>query len=325
MTTRRELLIALGALASLPAYSQQPTKVWRVGILEPSASNARAHLVEALRQRLRELGYQEGRNLSIDFRFAGGKLETLPLLAAELVRLNIDVIVASTTPAIQAAQKATNTIPIVMSTVGDPIEAGFVVSFAHPGKNITGRTTQAPELMAKRVQLLKEAVPKLTSIAVLLDTRNTHEVLGLREAAAAGKILGVKLRSFEVRGLEQIETAFAAAARDKVDGVMVFENAINNSFQKRIVDLSSKYRLAGIYPFRDFTEDGGLMSFGADIIDNYHQAAVYVDKILKGAKPADLPVEQPTKFEMVVNMKAAKAMGFTIPQSILLRADRVIE
>jgi len=312
-------------LAPLAGEAQQAGKVWRVGVLEPGDLNARAHFVDALNRRLRELGYEEGRNLSIELRFADGKLESLPALAAELVRLKVDAIVASTTPSIRAAQKATSTIPIVMSTVGDPVEAGFVASFARPGGNITGRTTQAPELMGKRVQLFKEAVPKLTNVAVLLDTRNTHEVHGFKEVTAAAQTLGIKLQSFEVRGLDEIEAAFAAMAVRRADGLMVFENAINNSFRKRIVDLAARYRLPGMYPFRDFAEGGGFMSFGAAIIDNYRQAAVYIDKIFKGAKPANLPVEQPTQFELVINLKTAKALGLTIPPSVIQRADQVIE
>jgi ABC-type uncharacterized transport system substrate-binding protein len=273
-------------LAPHAAEAQSAGRVWRVGVLEPSDSNARAHLVEALSRRLRELGYEEGRNVAIELRFANGKLESLPVLAADLVRLKVDAIVASTTPSIRAAQKATNTIPIVMSTVGDPVEAGFVVSFARPGGNITGRTTQAPELMGKRVQLFKEAVPKLTNVAVLLDTRNTHEIHGFKEVTAAAQTLGIQLRSFEVRGLEEIEAAFAVMAGRHADG---------------------------------------LMSFGAMIIDNYRQAAVYLDKIFKGAKPANLPVEQPTQFELVINLKTAKALGLTIPQTLLQRADQVIQ
>ena len=312
-------------LAPLAGEAQQAGKVWRVGVLEPGDLNARAHFVDALNRRLHELGYEEGRNLSIELRFADGKLESLPALAAELVRLKVDAIVASTTPSIRAAQKATSTIPIVMSTVGDPVEAGFVASFARPGGNITGRTTQAPELMGKRVQLFKEAVPKLTNVAVLLDTRNTHEVHGFKEVTAAAQTLGIKLQSFEVRGLDEIEAAFAAMAVRRADGLMVFENAINNSFRKRIVDLAARYRLPGIYPFRDFAEGGGFMSFGAAIIDNYRQAAVYIDKIFKGAKPANLPVEQPTQFELVINLKTAKALGLTIPPSVIQRADQVIE
>ncbi len=328
MMKRRRLLIASGLCvlgAPLASFAQQQGKVWRIGVLEPGQLDARRHLVEAFSRRLRELGYEEGRNVAIELRFANGKLESLPALAAELVRLKVDAIVASTTPAIQAAQKATKTIPIVMLTVGDPIDAGFVASFARPGGNITGRTTQAPELMAKRVQLFKEAMPKLTNVAVLWDSRNTHEVHGFKEATAAAQKLGIKLQSLEVRGLEEIEAAFAVMVRERADGLMVFEGAVNNSFRKRIVDLAAKYRLPGIYPFRDFTEGGGLMSFGAMIIDNYRQAAVYVDKIFKGAKPADLPVEQPTKFELVINLKTAKALGLTIPQSVLMRADEVIQ
>ena len=327
-TRRLSLALILGVsftLVPLSAEAQPAGKVWRVGVLEPGEPSARAHLIEALSRRLRELGYEEGRNLAIELRFANGRLESLPSLAAELVRLKVDAIVASTTPSIRAAQRATNTIPIVMSTVGDPIEAGFVVSFARPGGNITGRTTRAPELMGKRVQLFKEAVPTLTSVAVLLDTRNAHEVHGFKEVTAAAQKVGIKPQSFEVRGPEEIDAAFATIALTRGSGLIVFESAINNSFPTRIVDLATKHHLPGIYPFRDFAESGGLMSFGAKIVDNYRQAAVYLDKIFKGVKAADLPVEQPTEFELVVNLKAAKALGLTIPQPFLLRADQVME
>jgi putative ABC transport system substrate-binding protein len=323
---RRQFLIASGALLAAPLIrAQQQAKVWRIALLEPSQQDARAHLVKAFIQRLQELGYEEGRNSAIEMRFANGNLEKLPALASELVRLKVDVIVASTTPSINAARKATKAIPIVMATVGDPVEAGFVASFARPGGNITGLTTQAPELMAKRVQLIKQAVPKLTRLAVLWDSRNTHEVQGFKEATAAGRKLGISLQPLDVRGQEEIEVAFATMARGRANGLMVFENAINNSARTHIVDLAKKYRLPGIYPFRDFAEDGGFMSYGAMIIDNYRQAAVYVDKILRGAKAADLPVQQPTKFELIINRKAGKVLGLSIPQSLLISADEVIE
>ena len=328
MISRRKLLVALGAgalAAPMSSFAQQQGKVWRIGFLEPTPVESHQHLLGAFRQRLRDLGYEEGRNYTIELRFANGKLERLPGLASELVQSKVDVIVAATSPAISAAQKATKTIPIVMSRVGDPVESGFVASFARPGGNITGRTTQAPELMAKRVQLFKEAVPTLASAVVLLDTRNTHEVHGLKQATAAAQKLGIRLQPREVRALEDIEASFSAMVRDRVNGVIVFEGPVTSSHQKRIVDLAAKYLLPGIFPFGDFADSGGLMSFGAAIIDNYRQAAVYVDKILKGAKPSELPVEQPTKFELVINLKTAKALGIKVPQSVLVRADRVIE
>lgn len=330
MRTRRRLVIAgsaaLCALAApLASLAQQPAKMRRIGFLEPGQLESRKHFLDAFRQKLRELGYEEGRNYTIELRFANGRLERLPALASELVQLKMDAIVASTSPAISAARKATKSVPIVMSTVGDPVESGFVASFARPGGNITGRTTQAPELMAKRVQLLKEAVPGLVRVAVFLDTRNTHEVHGLKQATAAARKLGMTLQASEVRVPDDIEPTFSAVVRDRVDGLIVFEGPVNNSYVQRIVDLATKYRLPGIFPFGDFADSGGLMAFGALIIDNYRQAAVYVDKILKGAKPAVLPVEQPTMFELVINLRAAKALGITVPQSVLARADRVIE
>jgi putative tryptophan/tyrosine transport system substrate-binding protein len=237
----------------------------------------------------------------------------------------VDAIVVATTPGIQAAQQATRTIPIIMTAVGDPVATGFVASLRKPGGNITGRTIQAPELSAKRLQILKEAVPGVSRVAILWDSNNSHEVHGFKESEAAARLLSVAILSFEVRRPEEFESAFASMRQGHADGLFVFENAINTNFRKRIVDLAVQHRLPGVYGLREYAEAGGLMSYGPVLIDNYRRAAVYVDKILKGARPEDLPVEQPTLFELVVNLKTAKAFGLTLPQSLLLRADQVIE
>jgi putative tryptophan/tyrosine transport system substrate-binding protein len=299
--------------------------VWKIGIIEPFNAAVRANLVAAFRQGLREHGYEEGRNIVLEPRFAEGKLERLPELAADLVAIKVDVIVASSSQAIQASQNATRTIPIVMTTVGDPVGPGFVASLGRPGGNITGLTIQAPELIAKRLQLLKEAVPKVTRVAVIWDPAVMHEVQGYKEAEIAAHALGVTLLSMQVARAEDLESAFAAVTRDGADGLLVFENALTSNNGKRIVELALKHRLSGVYGLRELAQAGGLIAYGPSRLDNYRRAADYVDKILKGAKPADLPVEQPTKFELVINLSTAKALGLTIPQPILLRADQVVE
>jgi len=327
----REKAVVLGALAlaatlwTATPVTGQTAKVWKIGILEPFNAAVRAQLVTAFRQGLREQGYEEGRNIVLEPRFADGKLERLPGLAAELVGLRVDVIVASSSQAIQAAQNATRTIPIVMTTVGDPVGPGFVASLARPGGNITGLTIQAPELIAKRLQLLKEAVPQVARVAVIWDPAIIHEVHGYQEAETAARSLGVRLLSTNIARAEDLEPAFAAVAQDGADGLLVFENALTSNNGKRIVELALRHRLPGVYGLRDLAEAGGLIAYGPSRAENYRRAAIYVDKILKGAKPSDLPVEQPTKFELAINLKTAKTLGVTIAPSLLVRADQVIE
>jgi putative ABC transport system substrate-binding protein len=315
------------ALAVVPptAGAQPASKVLKIGILEPFRAEVRAPLVEALRQGLRDLGYEEGRSYVLEPRFAAGRIDRLPELAADLVKANVDFILASSTQAIHAAQQATKTIPIIMTTVGDPVEPGFVASLARPGGNITGVTIQAPDLIAKRLQLLKEAVPGMLRVAVVWDPRIPHEVQGFKEAEGAVRALGLTLLSFELKRAEDMESTFAAMEREKAEGVVVFENAITVNNVKRIVDLAVKHRLPGAYGLRNFAEAGGLLVYGPVRADNYRKAAVFVDKIAKGAKPGDLPVEQPTKFELVLNLKAARAHGLALPPSLLVRAEEVIE
>ena len=322
---RVAIALALVLLAPITAGAQTAGRVWKIGILEPFNAAVRANLIAAFRQGMRQLGYEEGRNFVLEARFADGKLDRLPELATELVKLNVDVILASSTQAIRAAQQATKTIPIIMTTVGDPVGPGFVASIAKPGGNITGLTIQAPELIAKRLQLLKEAVPHMSRVAVVWDPRISHEVDGFKEAEVAAPSLGLTLLSFEVKRPEDLEPAFNAMTRDGVNGLLVFENAITVNNSKRVVDLAVKHRLPGAYGLIDFAEAGGLMVYGPVRADNYRRAAIFVDKIAKGARPGDLPVEQPTKFELVLNVKAAKAHGLAIPPSLLLRADQVIE
>ena len=323
----------LGALAltlvlfapTLAANAQQATRVARIGILEPGHPAVQGHLIEAFRLGLRELGYQEGRNVVLESRFAEGKLERLPELAADLARLQVNVIVAAGTPAIKAARQAAPTTAIVMSAVGDPVAEGFATSFARPGGNITGVTVQSPELSAKRLQLLKEAVPRLSRLAIVWDPRIVHEINGFKEAGEVAPSLGLVLLSFPVKRPDDLESAFARMARDGANGVFVFPNSITSNYGHRIAELAAKYRLPGVSGVRELAEAGGLLSYGPVRADNYRRAAAFVDKILQGVKPAELPIQQPTKFELVVNLKTAKVLGLTIPQSVLVRADEVIQ
>ncbi len=305
--------------------AQQPAKVPRVGILWMNPLPASAHLVEAFRQGLRELGYVEGQNIAIEFRSAEGKLERVPDLAAELVRLRVDVIITGTTPLIRAAQQATRTIPIVMGISDDPVSQGFVASLARPGGNITGLSTLAPDLAGKRLQLLKEIVPKVSRVAVLWNADNPGVALSFRETAAAAQTLGVELRSLVVRGPDEFEGAFQAATQERAGALTLLGDPLMFRHRARNVDLAAKHRLPAMYGTREFVEAGGFMSYGPNLADLFRRAATYVDKILKGAKPADLPVQQPTRFELVINLKAAKVLGLTIPPSILIRADQVIQ
>ena len=320
---------------SFPAGAQQMGKVPRVGILPPGPISERVHLWEAFRQGLRELGYVEGQNITLVFPSGEVKPERLPHLAAELVNLKVDVIVAATTVAAQAAKEATKTIPIVMPVAGDPVGTGLVASLARPGGNVTGLTTIASDLSGKRLELLKEVVPRVSRIAVLLNPssangppqvqRDSQMTLLMRETEVTARALGVQLQRLEVRGPNDFERLFQAATKERAGGLITLDDAFLFSQRTRIVKLAAKSRLPAIYFFREFVEDGGLMSYGANLVDMYRRAATYVDKILKGTKPADLPVEQPKKFEFIVNLKAAKQIGLTVPPNVLARADKVIK
>ena len=307
------------------AQAQQPTKVPRIGYLTTVSLSAISARIEAFRQGLRELGYMEGKNIVIERRFAEGKLDRLPELAAELVHLKVDIIVTTGPSPTRAAKQATSMIPIVMAQDSDPVGNGFVASLARPGGNITGLSTLAPELNGKRLELLKEIVPKLSSVAVLGTSTNPGNAQQLREVELAAGALKVKLQHLDVLDPKDIETAFRAASKGRADAVLVLASPVFVNKRTEIVELAVKSRIPAIYHRPDFVEDGGLMTYGVNFTDLDRRAATYVDKILKGRKPADLPVEQPMKFEFIVNLQAAKRIGLTIPPNVLARADRVIK
>src|SRR5262245_14245292 len=317
-------LVAATLLSASFVEAQQPTKVPRIGFLNALFPTTNPARMEAFRQGLRDGGYVEGKNIIIEFRYAERKVDRLPTLAAELVRLKVDVIVTSASQETRAAKEATNTIPIVMTNEGDPVETGFVASLARPGGNITGLSTFSPELSGKRLELLKEIVPKLSRVAVLGSSTNPGNADTLRELEVAAQELKVKLQYLDILNPNDIETAFRAAGEERAGAVILLSNSILTSQRRQIIDLAVKSRLPVSYVRPEFVESGGLMTYGVSLIDNFRRAATYVDKILKGAKPADLPVEQPTKFELIINLKAAKQIGLTIPPNVLARADRVI-
>src|SRR6185369_3311196 len=331
--TRRSAMAFICLLLTLllltVAEAQQPNKIPRIGYLsslEPARESARS---EPFRQALRELGYTEGQNIGIEYRYAGGKQGGQPELAAELVRLKVDIIlVAGGDPNnIRAAKSATKTIPIVMlGSASDPVEAGLVESLAHPGGNITGLTNLARELGGKRLELLKETVPKVMRVAVLYDPATELNVRQVKDnIPVAARELGLTVRPWEVRDADAFEKVFAALNNERSDGLYILGGQLMRTNQKRIVGFALKSSLPSVHPNREAVDAGGLMSYGADQADIYRRAATYIDKILKGAKPGDLPVEQPTKFELAINLKTAKQIGLTIPPNVLARADRVVK
>ena len=316
MIDRRTFLAGTGAvlLAAPLAAEAQPAGTWRIGLLETSSpSPARVRLLETLRQRLRELGYLEGQNIAFESRFAEGKTDQLPGLAAELVGLKVDVIVTSGTPASLAAKQATRTIPIVMAQLADPVGAGLVASLGRPGGNVTGLTTQDADLSGKRLGLLKEVVPKVSRIAVLIDETSPGTVLIARDTQVAARSLGVQLQSVGVRGPDELDGAFSAMKEARAGALIVESSSMLFTSRTRLADLALKNRLPTMFAQREYAEAGGLMAYAADFSDLFRRTATFVDKILKGAKPADLPVEQPTKFELVINLKTAKALGLDDP------------
>jgi putative ABC transport system substrate-binding protein len=323
------VLVLLPALlaAPLPADAQQAGKVPRIGFLSLTSPSDRPALLDAFRQRLRELGWIEGQNIVIDYRYAEDRVDRLPDLAAELVRLKVDLIVASAgTQVATAAKNATETIPIVMIFVRDPVGTGLIKSLARPGGNVTGTSGSAGlEWAAKQLELLKETVPKLRRVAILSNPTNAYHQLAIREVNVAARSLGVQLQLLEARGQNEFDGVFAAMARERVGALLVLSDAIFSSHRTQLADLAARSRLPAAYGNRESVEAGFLMSYGPSSLDSYRRAATYVDQILKGTKPAELPVEQPTKYEFVINVKTAKALGLTIPQSVLLRADEIIQ
>jgi len=326
----RKIVLRLALSAVLfalcfPAEAQQPTKIPRIGNLygiPPAAHSARR---EAFRQGLRELEYVEGKNIVIEWRSAEGKLDRLPALAAELVRLKVDVIVTAGPLPTRAAKEATTSIPIVMASDPDPVANGFVASLARPGGNITGLSTLTPELSGKRLELLKETVPKISRVAVFGTSTQPGNAQSLKEVELAAKAFGIKLQYVDVLDPKDIETAFRAAGKGRADAVLLMvAGGVANAHRTEIVEFAVKSRLPVMFDRSDFVEAGGLIAYGVNYNDLDRRAATYVDKILKGRKPADLPVEQPIKFEFVINLKAAKQIGLTIPPNVLVRADKVI-
>ena len=314
-------------LAPLAAEAQQAGQAARIGYLAANLTVS-PHMTEAFRQGLRDLGYVDGRSVVIEYRDAEGKYDRLPARAAELVALKVDVIVAADTPAALAAKQATRTLPIVFIGAGDPVTIGLVTSLARPGGNVTGLSLLAPELVGKRLELLKQAVPGVGRVAALwqpgfVGERTEKDML--KEVEVAARALGVRLQFVEVRGPADFDRAFSDMTRARADALTVLGSAMFANERRRVVDLAAKNRLPGVYGFREYVDAGGLMAYGPNVADLFQRAATYADKILKGAKPGDLPVEQPTKFELVLNLKTAKALGLTIPQSVLVRADQVIE
>ena len=327
---RRDAITALLALgtpcAPLISLAQATAKVWRVGFLaQRRVGPLDTDPFGGFPQRMRELGYVEGRNLVIEWRSADGKTESLPGLAAELVRLDVDAIVVAGGPAAQTAQKATRTIPIVLGSVNDPVGSGFAQSLARPGGNITGLSNFSSDLTQKHLDLLLETVPKLSRVALLVNFESQAHALVVKSAQSVAQAARVTVVAIEARTAQGIEDALAAMAREKIGAVIVASYPLFTQNRREIAQWALKYRIPVMCPFREYVEDGNLMSYGYSPKDLYRHAAVYVDKILKGAKPAELPIEQPTKFELAVNLKTAKALGLKIPPSILLRADRVIE
>jgi ABC-type uncharacterized transport system substrate-binding protein len=327
VTTRRELLIALGAGAvatPLSSFAQVQRKISRIGFLGSTSAAELAAQVEALRAGLSDFGYVERKNFVMEFRWAEGQYERLPELAAELVRAKVDIIVTHGIPGALAAKGATTAIPIVMGVAGDAIVTGIVASLARPGGNITGSTFFVPELMAKRLELIKEAVPRVTQVAIMVKPGNTMFGPVLKAMETTARSLKVALQQFAVQGPSEFEDAFSAMARSRIDAVVVLEDPtfVSNSTVIARRAAGSRLPLVG---FKEIAEAGGLLAYGVDIPGMFRRAAYFVDKILKGAKPQDLPVEQATRFELVVNLKTAKALGITIPQSVLVRADRAIE
>src|SRR5688572_16139821 len=331
MMIRRVALLAVLAVCllatPLAADAQQTGRVPRIGFLSLTSASDRPPLLDAFRQRLRELGWVEGQKVVIDYRYAEGRADRLPDLAAELVRLKVDLIVAfGGAQVVTAAKDATDTIPIVMIGIRDPVGTGVIASLARPGGNVTGVSGSAGlEFVAKQLELLKETVPNIHRVAVLSNPANPYHQLAIREVSVAARSLGLQLQLLEARGPNEFDGAFAAIGKERVEALLVLSDTMFNAHRTRLADLAARSRLPATYGVRESVEAGGLMSYGPSFLDFFRRAATYVDQILKGAKPAELPVEQPTKFELVINMKTAKALGLTIPQSVLQRADHVIE
>jgi len=319
-------IITLGILLGpLAAQAQQTGNVYRIGFLGNSTAALEANLVGPFREGLRDLGYVEGRNVLIEYRWAEGKYDRFPALIGELLALKVAVIVTAGTPATLAVKKATTSVPLVMSAVGDPVGAGIVPSLSHPGGNITGLTAISTEMDAKRLELLREVVPSVSYIALLWNAASPLQVLAEKQVQAAAQVLRMRVLSLGVKTEEEIKSALAVMARERPDALLVLADRLLLHHRALIMDFATRHRLPGVHAYRELVEAGGLMSFGPSYADMHKRAAYFVDRILKGAKPGDLPVERPRTFELVINLKVAKALGLTIPQSVLLRGTEIIQ
>jgi len=325
---RREFITLLSGIVAawpLAARAQQPAKIPRIGFLGNSTATMEANLIGPLRDGLRELGYEEGRNVIIEFRWADGKYDQFPALVAELLAAKVDVIMTSGTPATLAIKKATSTVPLVFIAVGDPVGTGVVPNLGRPGGNITGLSSIAPDLEGKRLELLREVVPKLSHVAFFLNPANAFHTASMRQARVAAQSLGIKLQPMEVNKSEQLDGAFASIVKEKPDALLILADRIFLHNRKRMMEFAIQQRLPSVNAYRELVEAGGLISYGPSYEDMHRRAAVYVDKILKGTKPADLPIEQPTKFTLLINLKTAKTLGLTVPPTLVARADELIE
>ena len=325
---RREFITFLGGIVGawpLAAHAQQPAKIPRIGFLGNSTATMESNLIEPLRDGLRELGYEDGRNVIIEFRWADGKYDRFPALIAELLAAKVDVIITAGTPATLAIKKATSTVPLVFIAVGDPVGTGIVPDLGRPGGNITGLSSIAPDLEGKRLELLREVVPKLSHVAFFLNPANAFHTVSMRQARVAAQSLGIKLQSMEVSKSEQLDGAFASIVKEKPDALLILADRVFLHNRKRMMEFAIQQRLPSVNAYRELVEAGGLMSYGPSYEDMHRRAAVYVNKILKGTKPADLPIEQPTKFTLLINLKTAKTLGLTVPPTLVARADELIE
>jgi putative tryptophan/tyrosine transport system substrate-binding protein len=323
---RRTFIMLFGsAAATWPLASHAQPKIPRIGFMGNSTAALEANLVDAFREGLRELGYEEGRNIAIEYRWADGNYDEFPALVAELIAAKVDAIVTAGTPAALAVKSATTTVPLVMVAVGDPIGTGLVPSLARPGGNLTGLSSIAPDLEGKRLQLLREVTPALSHVAMFINSLNPFHVSSMRQANDAAQAMGIKLQLHDIRKSEDLDDAFAAIRKERPDALLILADRVFLHNRERIVDVANEQRLPNVNAYKELVEVGGLMSYGPSYEDMHKRAAIYVDKILKGAKPADLPIEQPSKFTFIVNLKAAKALGVTVPSQLLGLADQLIE
>jgi putative ABC transport system substrate-binding protein len=323
---RREFIALLGsAAAALPLPAAAQPKIPRIGFMGNSTAALEANLLDAFREGLRELGYEEGRNIVIEYRWANGAYDYFPVLVAELIAAKVDAIVTAGTPAALAVKNATTNVPLVMVAVGDPIGTGLVPSLARPGGNLTGLSSIAPDLEGKRLQLLREVTPALSHVAMFINSLNPFHISSMEQARAAAQAMGIKLQLHDIRKSEDLDDAFTAIRKERPDALLILADRVFLHNRERIVDFANEQRLPNVSAYKELVEVGGLMSYGPSYEDMHKRAAIYVDKILKGAKPADLPIEQPSKFTFIVNLKAAKTLGITVPSQLLGLVDQLIE